>query len=63
MDSETTSQHLADLASLLPTTASKIRKPLRCVVTEAIRDELLPDIPSNLVENSKITQMLDYEFS
>ena len=62
MDSEVGSASLADLAKLLPAAITNKRKPLRCVVTEAVRDKLISDIPSGLVENDKVTRMLEEDF-
>ena len=61
MDSDVGSSSLADLAKLLPT-AIKSRKPLRCVVTEAVKDKLISDVPSGLVENERVTRMLESDF-
>ena len=60
MDTESTA--LADIAKLLPANNSRFRKPLHCVITEAIRDELVSDIPSGLVENSRVATMLEDDF-
>ena len=54
---------LAELAKLLPTTTSRQRKPLRCVVSEAIRDGLISDIPTALVDNDKVASMLEADYT
>ena len=59
---ETDNAALADIAKLIPANSSRFRKPLRCVITEAIRDELVSDVPTGLVENTRVASMLEADF-
>ena len=59
---EDNSAALTELAKLLPTAAAKNRKPLRCIVTEAVRDSLIHDVPTGLVENDKVSLMLESDY-
>ena len=62
MESGLNEHSLAELSKLLPGTISKTRKALRCVVTEAVRDRLISDVPKGLVENERVTKMLEADF-
>ena len=53
---------LVELVKQLPSSSAKYRKPLRCVITEAVRDKKIADVPAGLVENDNVAAMLEQDF-
>ena len=59
---ETDPAAIAELVTALPTSTNRLRKPLRCIVTEAVRDKKIQDVPTGLVENDNVASMLEQDY-